>query len=111
MAVCSFTEREMQAELGIIQDAGCSIGIFILYLTASTLILLNSWIVQQRPSIITVDTIHIQQNMERNTSKGIDDFYLASFNGTRGGCGDNEEGDTCEGSHGEALLAALDRST
>ena len=58
-----------------------------------------------------VDTIHIQQNMERNTSKGIDDFYLASFNGTRGGCGDHEEEDTCEGSQGEALLAALDRST
>ena len=29
-----------------------------------------------------VDTIHIQPNMERNCSKGVDDFYLASCNGT-----------------------------
>ena len=29
-----------------------------------------------------VDTIHIQPNMERNCSKGVDDFYLASYNGT-----------------------------
>ena len=27
------------------------------------------------------DTIHIQSNMERNSSKGIDDYYLASWNG------------------------------
>ena len=29
-----------------------------------------------------VDTIHIQPNTERNCSKGVDDFYLASCNGT-----------------------------
>ena len=58
-----------------------------------------------------VDTNYIQQNMVRNTSKGIDDFYLASFNGTTGGCRDHEEEDTCEGSNGKALLAAFDHFT
>ena len=28
-----------------------------------------------------VDTVHVQQNMEQNNCKGIDDFYLASSNG------------------------------
>ena len=29
-----------------------------------------------------IDTIHIQQNTERYSSKGIDEFYLVLFNGT-----------------------------
>jgi hypothetical protein len=28
-----------------------------------------------------VDTVHVQRNMERNYSKGVDDFYLASYKG------------------------------
>ena len=28
-----------------------------------------------------VDTVHVQRNMERNHTKGIDDFYLASSDG------------------------------
>ena len=55
--------------------------------------------------------MEVPDGIKTNTSKGIDDFNFASFNGTRGGCGDHEEGDTCEGSHGEALLATFDRST
>ena len=28
-----------------------------------------------------VDTVHVQRNLERNNTKGIDNFYLASTNG------------------------------
>ena len=34
-------------------------------------VLFKSWSVLQRPSIIMVDTINIQQNMEQNTSKAL----------------------------------------